>query len=335
MIIFCILILLCMASAATAQISPTCSIKAETRIGYHYRSIDGDCQDEETGFKGDYLNLLIDGTLAPNFSYSWKHRLNKMNADKAFFDATDWLELRYQPSPHWELSGGKQVVAIGGMEYERSPIDVYIGSEYWNQINCFLFGGSIAYLKGGHKWMFQFSESPFFQVNQRDLYSYNFMWIGRFNHVQTFYSANMLEYAPRRYINYLALGHCIQAGPIALEIDWMNRASDHQTFLLRDCSLIANLDYRCTKKLNLMAKMSYDVNRTHSVADQCVLPGTELTTVSAGMEYFPSVGSQYVRLHGLVGYTTGTNSNPDGALQHKQLRVCVGLTWRMELLKTN
>lgn len=335
MMIFFVLLLLCMASASMAQISPTCTLTAETRIGYHHRSIEGHIEDDDTGFKGDYLNLLIDGTLTPEFSYSWRHRLNKMNADKAFFDATDWIELRYQPSTHWQLAGGKQVVAIGGLEYNRSPIDVYIGSEFWHQMDCYKFGGSVAYLQGQNRWMFQFCDSPFSHPEQRDLYGYNLMWIGRFPHLQTYYSANLLEYAPGRYIHYLALGHCIQAGPVALELDWMNRASSHQTFLLRDCSLIANLDYRCSRHLHLMAKLAYDVNRTHSTADLCVLPGTELTSLSAGVEYFPSVGNQYVRLHGLVGYTTGTNSNPEGGLQHKQLQVSVGVTWRMELLKVN
>lgn len=320
-----------LAVPSIAQIAPSCTLEAETRFGYQFRSVDGHVQDSESGLRGDYLYLKLDGTVAPGFTFSWKQRINKMHADAAFFDATDWLTLTYQASPHWEISGGKQVVAIGGYEYDRSPIDVYIASEFWNHISCFQFGTSVAYLQGPHKWMLQFSESPFQHPDLRDLYGYSLMWMGQFPHLKTLYSVNLLEYSQRRYISYLCLGHRIEVGKAALELDLMNRASDHQTFFLRDFSLVANLDYLCLPNLNLMAKVTYDVNRTHSTADLCVLPGTELTALSGGLEYFPLIGNQRVRLHGQVAYTFGNNANPQGALFDKGLQVRIGATWRMTL----
>lgn len=56
-----------------------------------------------------------------------RHRLNKKNNDASFFDATDWLYLAYRKD-NWELSAGKQVVAIGGYEYDAAPIDLYFCS---------------------------------------------------------------------------------------------------------------------------------------------------------------------------------------------------------------
>ena len=41
--------------------------------------------------------------------------------------------------------------------------------------------------------------------------------------------------------------------------------------------------------MNLFAKYTYDVNASN-MADLCVLPGTELSRVGAGLEYFPIEG---------------------------------------------
>ncbi len=34
----------------------------------------------------------------------------------------------------WGVQGGKEVVAIGGFEYDRAPIDLYSCSVFWNNV---------------------------------------------------------------------------------------------------------------------------------------------------------------------------------------------------------
>ena len=110
-------------------------LQAETRIDYSGEQLKSD--DYKAGFYGRYLNVILSGTIGDKFSYAYRQRLNKAHADQSFFDATDWLYLNYAPSSNWQFSAGKQVVAIGGYEYDRAPIDLYFCSEFWNNIACY------------------------------------------------------------------------------------------------------------------------------------------------------------------------------------------------------
>jgi hypothetical protein len=72
------------------------------------------------------------------------------------------------------------------------------------------------------------------------------------------------------------------------------------------------------------------------MADNCVLPGTELTRVGAGVEYFPIEGSRDIRFHGGYSYTWGKNiKSPEdgGTLFGNQSFLTLGVTWRMSILK--
>lgn len=51
------------------------------------------------------------------------------------------------------------------------------------------------------------------------MYAYNLMWNGRHGFFEAIWSANLLEYAPDRYISYLALGNRFSFGKVALELD--------------------------------------------------------------------------------------------------------------------
>ena len=66
-------------------------LQAETRIDYQREYVDGTSIHSNSGFKGKYLNVIISGTIAKQFSYSYRQRLNKAHSDQSFFDATDWL----------------------------------------------------------------------------------------------------------------------------------------------------------------------------------------------------------------------------------------------------
>ena len=133
-----------------------------TRADYQRESIDDKVNDDNSGFKGKYLMLRMDGNLGDGFTYSYRQRFNKGVKDATFFDATDWLTLTYTTG-NWSFSGGKQVVGIGGYECDRAPIDTYNYSEYCSNIACYQFGISGAWtsISGKDNIMFQFCESPF------------------------------------------------------------------------------------------------------------------------------------------------------------------------------
>ena len=54
----------------------------------------------------------------------------QMCIDAGFFNATDWFYVDYKPTEQWTLSAGKQVIDIGGWEYDYAPINLYYCSEF-------------------------------------------------------------------------------------------------------------------------------------------------------------------------------------------------------------
>ena len=66
---------------------------------------------------------------------------------------------------------------------------------------------------------------------------------------------------------------------------------------------------------------------------QMVKPGTELTRVGAGIEYYPlSKGRKDLRLFAHYSYSWGVNGNPSGAIKDNQHFWGVGLKWNMDII---
>lgn len=120
-------------------------LKMQTRVDYQREYIDGKAIHDNSGFKGKYLMLSIDGKIDKHFSYAYRQRLNVGHSDMSFFDATDWAKLVYSPDGRWEFAAGKDVVAVGGYEYDKNPVDVYAASEYWNNISPFQLAATVSY----------------------------------------------------------------------------------------------------------------------------------------------------------------------------------------------
>lgn len=310
------------------------TFRGEVRIDYQRDWQDSHVVKNNTGFEGKYVNIRVDGRIAEGLTYSWRQRLNKHHGDGSFFDATDWVYIDYRLGA-WSFSGGKQVVAIGGWEYDRAPIDLYGCSVFWNNIPCYEIGASVAWHPtGSDKLMFQVCESPFFTPDNRDMYSYNLFWQGSHGLFSALYSVNMVEYRPGRFINYLALGNKFTLGNVSLELDLMNRGAAHQTFFLKDVSVMGELSWRPARRWNLFGKATYDVNHSGNDADACVMDGTELTMVGGGCEYFPLVTDrQALRLHLNCFYSWGRNANLGNVMQDKTVLLDLGIKWNIDLLR--
>lgn len=317
-------------------------LKVELRADYQHEWLDGHTIDDNSGFKGKYLNIAMNGNISDHFSYSLRHRLNKTSFDSNFFDATDWAWVAYSVK-NWEISAGKQVVAIGGFEYDRAPIDLYFCSEFWNNVACYQFGvsGGYAFKNGKDKLTFQVCQSPFrnhtsaWNPNARNLnmFAYNLIWYGNHGPFSAIYSVNMLEYAPGRFINYISLGNKFTHDKVSLEFDFMNRATAHQTFLFDDFSLVGEIAWKPNKRFNIFGKVSYDVNNS-SNNDLYILPGTKLTRVGGGIEYFPFINNKHtIRLHANFCYTFGDNGNIASTLSDKNSYLDLGFTWKFDIIK--
>jgi len=297
-----------------------------------------DLKDGKGGFSGRYLNFIMAGSINDKLSYSYRQRINagNMGFSTAFFEGTDWAYLTYKPISNLSLSAGKQVVQIGGFEYDAAPIDIYFASDFWNHVNCYEMGAS-ATLSNDAKTQsltFQFSNSPFVNSAFEGLYAFNLLWNGDFGFFKTLYSANMIEYQQDKYINYIALGNSFQVSDnLAFHLDFMNRASFNQdVFFFKDATLILEGRYNLNDKAGFFFKIGRDWNDAQDVSDpsyvlagaydQYVIPGTNRDFRGLGFEYYPFKNSKDLRLHAFL-LDTKSGDAPD------DLQGDVGLTWRL------
>lgn len=307
-------------------------IQVNARLDYQRDWDDWHTVKDNSGFEGKFLNFRIDGRIVPGLTYSWRQRLNKEHADRTFFDATDWVYLNWDFG-RWSLSGGKEVVKIGGWEYDRAPIDIYSGSVFWNNIPCYEIGASLGYkITENDKLSFQFCESPFYTKQNRDMYAYNLMWNGKHGIFHALYSANLFQITDNRYISYISLGNKFSLDKFDIELDYINRAAAHQTYFFKDCTVVGEVAYMPTERWRIHAKFSYDVNKTNSDADYTVLPGTELKMVGGGVEFYPlRTRKHQLRLHANMFYSWGHNANANDIMHNKSAIVSVGVRWDMDL----
>jgi hypothetical protein len=240
--------------------------------------------------------------------------------------------LNYNINKKWSIAFGKQVVAIGGYDYDRAPIDSYTYSEYLNNIPCFQMGGSVSYaLNEYNKLTLQICESPFRKADE-DMYAYNLFWSGRFfKDLETLYSVNMLEYLPGKFINYISLGHKTLDNLGVWEYDLMIRNVVGESFSFKNFSTNLRYTINICDKFKALLMGSHDENKTELAGDYCVLPGTDITRSGVGLEYYP-MGNKSLRLHLFYFRMLGENSNVAGTLADNQNIFSFGVKWNLDLL---
>lgn len=254
----------------------------------------------EAGFHGRYLNMMVNGEIVSGLSYNWRQRFNKFgDFGNDVFSATDWIYLTYRwgQNQNWAVSGGKQVVAVGGYEYDAAPINMFYSSLWWTTIACYQFGVSGSYTtnNGNHTILAQLCNSMFQSTSSR-CFSYNLMWQGHMGFWSTIWSVNALEYRRGKFANYIALGNRFDFCRSAfLELDIINRYSEGTHYLFGDYSLIGKLQYNVSPQFGIFAKGGYERFRLE--------PGTPASTaiekpfIGAGVEIFPLKRYHDLRLH--------------------------------------
>lgn len=335
--IFIILILVAFLFLPTILLSqdtfPSVRLKFDTRFDFTARVPTQDSLSTLSSFDGKYLNIILEGEISDKFSYKYRQRmiLDSKLGYQSFFNATDWLHLTYKINTKLSVCGGKQIVAIGGFEYDAAPIDLYLWSKFWNNVTCYQIGGTVSYktTDDKHKIGFQITNSPFSNQTLQGIYSYNLIWYGNFNGFNSIYSLNRIEYEKGHYINYIALGNKLSIKNFAIEVDLMNRFSEHQNDFIADYSVVCNLKYTLSDKIKAFIKSGYDQNKAQeptvlSYYDRYVEPGTQYFFYGAGLEYFPIKDSKDVRIHAVWA------SNND-LLQYQTFNI--GLRWQMNVLK--
>ena len=315
--------------AASAAAQPSISqMYFDTRASFHQEVADGRYNSQ---FTGDHFNLNVRGSLTDNLTFRIRQRLNKKVFDERnMFNATDFLYLRWQASPRWAFTVGKNAVLIGGYEFDAVPIDVYYYSNFCNNLyQGFSFGANLEYaLAPGQNLVFQVCNSPL-SLGFQSIYAYNLAWMGGFAPWwNTIWSVNFVEDEFHRTINYISLGNHMVFGGLAVDFDWMNRAGMGQRRFFSDYTVISKIIWS-VGKWNLCTKAGYESNASYNVDaqgrayDLAVAPGTKSFYAGCGVEFFPLPDRDRLRLHA-VWFRSSTIGidNFD-----------VGITWRLDVIK--
>ena len=302
-------------------------VSIDTRATFHQQTTDG---VYDSHFQGDYLNLHIKGQLADNLTFRVRQRLNKEIDEKNPFRATDFLWLKWQASPKWSFTAGKQAILIGGYEIDSPPIDVYYYGAFSNRLyQYYAFGATATYSPApGQDISFEFCPSPISPGTQ-DAYSYNLYWSGHFGPIwKTTWSYNYVEDELHRKMNWIVLGNKFFFGDLVVDVDLLNRAAFKQPrFFLTDWTAIVKAIWT-VGKWNLCTKFGYEKNAAENVDENgisydLVLPaGHDFLYGGAGVEYFP-LGDDRLRLHAVYFRDNHDRVN----------NFDVGITWRFNIYK--
>ena len=310
------------------------STRADFTVDYHLGH-DSIAPTTDHGFAGKYLVVGLDGTIGEQFSYHLRQRLNTPNIGFAntFFQGTDWAYLDWNFTDNFFLSAGKQVVAIGGWEYDTNPIDIYYGTEFWNTVCCYAVGASLNYIDNArnNQVLFQVCNSPFINEAMESIYAYNLMWYGNFGVFKTAYSVNMIEYQPGKFINYIALGNKLQFNGVETYLDIIHRASiEQRQFFGQYLTAIYGIGVDIGPKWIVFAKAGYDYNPSGlpdtGAYDPNGTPKKNVDFESLGFEYYP-MGDRSLRVH-----LCGSRTSADGIGKYQ---ANLGLTWKVDLLHLN
>ena len=262
---------------------------------------------------GESLNLNMWGHLTPSVTYRFRQRFTKPLYDSTNpLNATDWLLITWNISPRWSVNAGKMPTLVGGFEWDYAPVDLYFVSDFANSIaQCYALGGTLMYnVAPGQQLQLQATRS-LLSDGPSNILGASFGWYGSFAPWwKTIWAYTFMDDPYRHRMGYLALGNRFEAGPAALELDFMYRKS-----LLGgmgpDLSVTALLSWK-VGKCQLIAKGGYDYNDSSNVDgngvpyDLTVAPGTRYAFAGGGVEYFP-LGNRHIRLHGMGWWDNRSN----------------------------
>jgi len=340
------------------------ALDLEVRADFDNYNVDG---VNSSGFSGKYLNFILKGNITNTLSYVYRQRLNvkDIKSFNSFFDGTDYFYMQWQPCRNFAISAGKEVIAMGGIEYDQAPIDIYFNSQFWNNMPCYELGVNAMLMTNDQKntFTFQFTNSPLaYGKVLSGLYNYSVHWRGTYKSLEPVCSFNMYEYDKGKFLQVMALSMKFDFGRLNGYVDFANRATAQQSrYFFSDITTVAAVGYKFWKniKTNLdmmqvYIKSGIDINNNQDITvpvdkiyDNCILPGTNVKYCGIGLEYFPNKGNANVRIHSFFAIndarslTSIVPADPDsgqGAYLDVQnnimtCRFNVGVTWRVNFVR--
>lgn len=315
------------------------SFDAEARLDWQRVANEEELVRSQTGFIGKYIALKAHGTITDGLTYTWRQRFSRTPKDHTFWDQTDILALNYNMGK-LDLGVGKQVVLIGGYEYDRAPINLMCPNLFVTNVACYQFGVSAGYQVSSHDYLaFQVSQSLYATAADRNLYAYNLMWrsnrgLTDWLRFETIWSVNEVEFEKGKFSNFIALGNkFVINDKVSLVADLMTRTYPRNNWF-KNNTFMGEMAWDISPKWRLTGKISYDCNRgVNKTQNTEIARGSQLAMGGAVVEWFPIRSNRHLlRMHAAAFCSAGSNYYDADMMQKNTLYVSLGVTWHMNLL---
>ena len=115
------------------------SIYFNTHLSFQDR-FNGD--DKGASFVGRQLRFEMLGNITKHWGYRFRYRLNRPGVQQSdnFSNNIDFMMIRYKFNDRFELTAGKEGVALGGYQYDDNPIQVLEFCDWLTGIDGFHLG---------------------------------------------------------------------------------------------------------------------------------------------------------------------------------------------------
>ena len=322
---------------------------------------------DEAAFKINRVRLEILGSFSKEFNWHFRQSFNKYSNPHALDNLSSSIEYAYvnwKPSEKFNLTVGKQFVAMGGYEYYLNSNKIREFSEFNDYVAAYQAGVSAAFnLTPSQELVLQVTN--FRSGEDKDMYVYGrpegvakakapllstLNWNGSYadNTVRFRYAASWGQQAEKKNIMYLTAANIYEKGPTLLYLDVMYSRqgldnhciiSDMQGAMVENpvtaqhteyLTIIGNFDYRIHKHWNAYIKGAYETAGVYK-ANGLFEKGLYRTTwnLQGCVEFFPMTNSELMIFGHVLhkGHKLTDRARALGAIAPDTQRISVGLVY--------
>ena len=322
---------------------------------------------DEAAFKINRVRLEILGSFSKEFNWHFRQSFNKYSNPHALDNLSSSIEYAYvnwKPSDKFNLTVGKQFVAMGGYEYYLNSNKVREFSEFNDYVAAYQAGVSAAFnFSPTQELVLQVTN--FRSGEDEDMYVYGrpegiakaqvpvistLNWNGWFadKSIQLRYAASWGQQAKGKNVLYLTAGNIYEKGPVTAYLDVMYSRqgldnhciiSDMQGAVVENpvtaqnteyLAVIADFDYRFHPNWNAYIKGAYEtagVYKTNGHFEK----GLYRTTwnLQGCVEFFPMANSELMLFAHVLhkGHKLTDRARALGAIAPDTQRISVGLVY--------
>ena len=322
---------------------------------------------DEAAFKINRVRLEILGSFSKEFNWHFRQSFNKYSNPHALDNLSSSIEYAYvnwKPSEKFNLTVGKQFVAMGGYEYYLNSNKIREFSEFNDYVAAYQAGVSAAFNPLPTQELV-LQVTNFRSGEDKDMYVYGrpegiakakvpvlatLNWNGLFadKSIHLRYAASWGQQAEGKNILYLTAGNIYEKGPVVAYVDVMYSRqgldnhctiSDMQGPMVENpvtaqnteyLSVIADFDYRFHPHWNAYIKGAYETAGVYK-ANGLFEKGLYRTTwnLQGCVEFFPMTNSELMIFGHVLhkGHKLTDRARALGAIAPDTQRISVGLVY--------